>query len=498
MEYGKQAFSKPQRQSPIGILVEIVYSLVRLVKSLWPMFIFILFRYDHLLYKVAGFTLLIVLSIVFGFLKYRNFFFMIDEEREEFIIQSGIFNKKRSVLQLRKIQQVSLNQSFIQKLTDVYGVEIKTAGSTRSEAEIKAVSQDIAKMLKDKLLLNRKNLSKKESSHTSSGSQQLPFLIHISSLNLLKTGITSRYFESAGLLLVFFYTILNNLKDIGYIDQGAEKTFVSEWDSITFVQTSLILVTSLVLITLLFNVCRIMIVYYDFKISQNAYSLFLSYGLFNSKNTIINPNKVQITRLSSNYFQRKLNIFQLSIHQASSDIARDKTANVRIPGCNKEDSESILEFIYKKKPMQGFLIEPNWRKVNFALFIFVITPILVFSLFLINTPTSGNYIALFIAYCCIVLLGIYYSYRNYSLFIHEEFIIKKSGIWDIKTEIIEPHKIQAIHTKQYIWHRKYNIGHVTLHTAGGDISFKFSDFENINTQVNRWLYQIETSKKEWM
>ena len=497
MEHELNPFSTPQRQSKTGIIVEIAYSLIKLIKAWWPFLLIVLFRYDNDLYKITGFTLLILFSVVLGYLNYRNFSFMIDEEREEFIIQSGIFNKKRSVLQLSKIQQVSINQSFIQKLTHVYGVEIKTAGSTRSEAEIKAVSEEIAKKIKNKLSHGIEHKAEKEKA-TNISPQQVTFSIAISPLNLLKTGITSRYFESAGLLVAFFFTILNNLKDIGYNYEGAEKQFISGWNSITIIQSTLIFVISLVFITLLFNVARIMIVYYDLKISQNAYSLFVSYGLFNSKNTLINPNKVQITRLSSNYFQRKLNIFQLSILQASSDIARDKKATVRIPGCNKQDSDSILAFIYHSKPVKGYCLRPNWRKSILPNLIFIVIPVIVYIFFRFQSPVVNTYLGLIIAYCCVVLLCIYYSYRNNSLSIHEDFIIKKSGIWDVETEIIEPYKIQSIRTKQYYWHRKSNIGHLILHTAGGDISFKFTDFENINKYVNRWIYQIETSKKEWM
>jgi hypothetical protein len=36
-------------------------------------------------------------------------------------------------------------------------------------------------------------------------------------------------------------------------------------------------------------------------------------------------------------------------------------------------------------------------------------------------------------------------------------------------DIIEPSKIQAITTSQPFWHKKVNIGSITLHTAGGNI-----------------------------
>ncbi|MBC8644502.1 hypothetical protein H9W95_11780 [Flavobacterium lindanitolerans] len=65
-------------------------------------------------------------------------------------------------------------------------------------------------------------------------------------------------------------------------------------------------------------------------------------------------------------------------------------------------------------------------------------------------------------------------------------------------EIIEPHKIQAITAKQYFWHKSADVGHLILHTAAGDVDFRFGDFTHIKQLVNYWLYQVETSEKNWM
>ena len=79
-----------------------------------------------------------------------------------------------------------------------------------------------------------------------------------------------------------------------------------------------------------------------------------------------------------------------------------------------------------------------------------------------------------------------------------DFIIKKSGIWDITHEIILPQKIQAITTFQYPWHKSVDVGHVNLHTAAGIIHFKYGNYTEIKQLVNYWLYQIESGSKEWM
>ncbi|WAC40671.1 PH domain-containing protein [Pedobacter sp. SL55] len=92
---------------------------------------------------------------------------------------------------------------------------------------------------------------------------------------------------------------------------------------------------------------------------------------------------------------------------------------------------------------------------------------------------------------------IYISYTKHRITVSEDFIIKQSGIWDISQEIIEPHKIQSISTSQYPWHKSLDIGHVTLHTAAGNISFSYGNYTEIKILVNWWLYQVESSQKDW-
>jgi putative membrane protein len=67
------------------------------------------------------------------------------------------------------------------------------------------------------------------------------------------------------------------------------------------------------------------------------------------------------------------------------------------------------------------------------------------------------------------------------LFIHENFIIKQSGAWDVSNDIIEPSKIQAITTSQ-LFGIKTNIGSIILHTAGNIVSL--GNYSILKQQVN--------------
>lgn len=128
--------------------------------------------------------------------------------------------------------------------------------------------------------------------------------------------------------------------------------------------------------------------------------------------------------------------------------------------------------------------------------VFPILMVLILGFF-VNEEVKA-YFPLIGLYVLIVGLLIYFGFRNYRLFVNSDFIIKKRGAWDVEHQIIEPHKIQGITTKQFFWHKRSDVGHIILHTAGGDVSFRFANFSEINKQINYWLYQVESSNKHWM
>jgi putative membrane protein len=111
---------------------------------------------------------------------------------------------------------------------------------------------------------------------------------------------------------------------------------------------------------------------------------------------------------------------------------------------------------------------------------------------------TNSAICLFTSFYVLFVGIVYFSFRNNRLFINDDFIIRQSGAWDVDNEIIEPGKIQAITTSQLFWHKSVDIGSITIHTAGGNISFQLGNFTTIKQYVNLWLYEMETSDSNWM
>ena len=494
-------FSQPQRQSLPGILVMFANSLQKTVRALWPMLLIWLVKFDSLnklvfFGSVAGVVLIIA---IISYLQYLFFTFHIDEENGEFVIQKGILNKTRITIQLHKIQQVNINQSLIQRIVGVHKLEIDTAGSDKKEASISAISHDLATILKERLI----NHSQQETSDFTDENREdiIPIsFIKIGLPSLIKIGFTSNYIKSFALIFVFFTTIIENLQQLNteVIDEDKVTNYL---DTLPIIYSFLLVVGFFIGLILVVNLVRTILKYFDFTIQKSKQAIILSYGLLSTKNTLLNPNKVQKIKVTQNYFQKKLDVTTIGIHQASSDVEKVKEKDqIEVPGCTENERDAILKLLLGQLPQKGKMYLPNWRKLAVNSFFFLLLPIVI-TLFLNQITEFVTwkewilYTSIFTVFTSILL---WYSFKNYRLFVSNDFVIKQNGAWDIDTTFIEPYKIQAIETQQFFWQKATNIGSVTLSTAGGTVSFTTGNFTEIKQLVNYWLYQVESWEKNWM
>ncbi|HUH50609.1 MAG TPA: PH domain-containing protein [Flavobacterium sp.] len=497
-------FDKPQRQSVVGIVIMFADSLQKFVRAMWVPLAIFLFRMN--LSKIVVFLLVVLIILVvlavIAYLKYRNFTFFLDEAKQEFVVQSGVLSKKKLSIGLDKIQQVNINQNVIQKLIGVYSLDIDTAGSKDKEVSIKAIDHHSAQLLKAKLL-ERENIIQEAISASETAEELQQPLVSVSLLSLLKLGLTSNYGKSLAVLIAFFFTIFDNVKNF-FQDEVLTEEQIQEYIIETTFLTMLFVFGVLFLLTFVVNLIRTLIKYYDFSIVKERTSLLISYGFFAKKNTLLNPKKAQIVSYSQNFFQKKLNVLSLRIRQASSESTgqdkKSKSASfIVIPGVNTAEKEQILQMIFDRAMAKGEVVKPNFRYVFKKVYLSILLPVTIFLLagLFINKELQA-FFPLIGVYILALSLFIYFEFKHYKLFVNRDFIIKKEGAWDIEHKIIEPYKIQAITAKQYFWNKRHNVGHIILHTAAGDLRFNFANFTQINAQINYWLYQVESSDKNWM
>ncbi|PZO26718.1 MAG: hypothetical protein DCE86_14110, partial [Flavobacteriaceae bacterium] len=306
-------FTTPQRQSVTGIIVMFADTFQSIVRQFWVLLLVILFKLKEDQYLVVGlgFLGLVLLTLVIGYLKYRNFTFYLDEEKQEFVLRKGVINKSRISIQLSKIQQVDINQSIIQKIIGVYSLDIDTAGTDKKEISIRAIDQRLALLLKEKLL----DYSDKDEEALDDNQEVIKeskTFLKISYNTLFKVGITSNYGRTIALLVTFVITLYQSFKDAINAFEIDEKEVDTVFERGAGFFSAGILIFGLLVLVLLINIVRIFIKHFDFVMIKQKQSLVITSGLFAKKNTLLNPDKVQITSYSQNYFQKKFRILDMN------------------------------------------------------------------------------------------------------------------------------------------------------------------------------------------
>ncbi|MBW2961405.1 PH domain-containing protein [Mesonia aestuariivivens] len=502
-------FSSPQKQSKIGILVIFFSVLYKFTKIFWVFGAYLLFKNlsENLIFILIGLFTILCFAITFSILSYKKFKFHIDYDQKEFVLQKGVFSTEFINISFDRIQQVYFKRSIIQRIINVYEVAIDTAGSSDKEVTIKALSKEKADALRNILMnlaveeVTQENETVNEVKSTKQ--KQLEWKHRLEVLDLLKLGLTSNYLRGIWLIFLFFGTIMNELNQLKientYLDRGVDYLDQNYTSPSAVIFVVLVALIFTFLVGILISTVEIFIKYFNLTLTQTSLSLDLEMGLKTNTRTSLKPRRVQMLRLSTNPIQKRLDLYEAEVSLASSsDDFQKKKSKIKIPGLAKDKLKKIKEFLYKRSQETSTPIKPHSilfvRKfVLSCIPVFLaIIPIIIFAWYRweIILPAVSIYL----------LLSFFLNkkyYQSISIEFTENFIVKKQGIWNHETEIIELFKLQSITVKQALWFRKRKLYHLEFHTAGGDLFFPLvseQDLKNINYN----FYKIETSTKAWM
>ncbi|WP_031429143.1 PH domain-containing protein [Flavimarina sp. Hel_I_48] len=505
-------FTRPQLQSPVGILLIFVASAFKSLRGLWVLGAYILFGKitgDKLFYLLFGAVLLAIWLIIYSILAYRRFIFHIDYNKAEFILKQGVFSTTEIAIPFDKIQQVYFKRDLLQRVINVYEVVIDTAGSKAEEVKIKALSRANADLLQAALLKEVQSAPVEESpdfdKKNEATAQPLPkelWTYRLSFGKLLRIGLSTNYLRGVWILLIFAGSILQQF-DTNLIDEDYNLQLENLYD--TYISTNYTLTLLFIALPILFLVgilittTEVFIKYYGLKLTRTGKELQLEMGLKTNTRVALKPERIQIFTIKVNPVQRYLNLYNLQFSLVNS-VEESEKSKIKVPGIPEEIVSKIQNFVFEIDPgatKESF--RPNKllfvRQCFFGLLPLMIG-LLLWYIFLENF--AFNFILpVFLIYLPAMIYLKWFSYKAIKLEFTSEFLIKKTGLWTKKTEIIPFYKLQSISVKQPLWYKKRNVYNLVFHTASGDVSFMAVNGA-VLSQVNYGLYKIETAAKPWM
>lgn len=495
-------FSLPNKLDKKALFLVLGTTLYTVARAAWPIIALMFVKREFKSwYFFAVIGVIILTTFVAKLINYFYFSYQVVED--ELIIKKGWLNKSTTAVKLDKIHEVNLNQKFVHKIIGLYLVNIDTAGSSSTEIEINGIDFQKALALKDVLT------SSVEANQESSTilpdendeaiiEDQFTDKIKISLISLIKIGLTRNYLQTFGLLIAFSFQIIDQLQDFFYKDDASvyDDIFEASYDQYLGL-VGVAIFFGLIALVVIFNLARTLLTYYNYQINLKDKHLTASYGLTDSHIISVPANKVQMFQFQQNYFQKLMNLFEVKIKQVESNEDNKKKKGLIIPGANYLELNTLFNVIFSNNLIDlknGY--KPHIRVLAIKIAILCIPALITLIVLYFTDSLLFSWIILpFFSLGCLL---IYMGYKNEKMVFKDDFVILKSGIWDITTTYLPIDKIQKVSISQSYFQEKRQIGSLNLYTAAGIITLYYYDFDMLQRMVNEILYKIEKNKHSWM
>lgn len=492
-------FTRPQRLNGAGVVVEGVLGFVRLLRSLAVPIIYLFVKHSDVFLKGKfwlGALLVFVVYFVWTYWRHRNFRYFIDAERAEFVVDTGIFTKNRVVLKLENIVQINVKQNFVQQALDLYSVELDSAGADKKEIDLYALNEPTALALK--AYLSGQSLHQEAEEPSRRVEAPAEVLFSISNRHIVLVSLLTNYKQGFGLFFVFLIGLLNNFRDFfpDWHFRDAQDWTVTHWSE--FVGVVALVIGAVLLVPIFINLWKYLLRYYNFSLQRNARgNIVMRFGLFNVHDIILSKRKIQYFTFTQNRLLKPLKLGILSLHQiASNETGRDG-ATVLMPGIATSSRDRVWDIVFGKdiygelkelKPKVGLLIRR-------CVLLFLGTAITFVFAYLLESNTFVYAGIGFLATLLLVYNGLFFA--NYRFLVSDTVLIKRTGVWDLREEVMPIDKLVHVAFSQTVWQRRSGTANLEVSTSSGSIEFAFFDAIAMEQISNELLYRMEAGAEQW-
>jgi putative membrane protein len=496
----KENFSELARQSPKGIIINYFFLLYKTGKFFLVFIPLVLtsnkgHQFEKIVYTFVILTVVILIVALLQFL-----FFKFKIENGHFILNQGVFFKKKSSIPLDRIQNVNFKQNLVHQIINVTQVEIQTAGAKEVEVSIKAISRKKAEALKTRLQQGVTVVSEIDEVEVVVPKSKV--LFKLSFLELLKVSLSENHVKSFFWIFAItsslFWQFEDLLKDYNLLPKLLK--FYEDNESVVRGSMRLIFLISVfvILLSVIISFVRVVLKHFDQKVSVLNDGIQLSQGLFTKRDDVLKINKIQYITVVTNPLKKQLGIQSVKVNQAGSAKTKAKK-RIEIVGVKNGVLNSLRKLFFGEEEIENkeqFKPAPYYL---FKLFLFSFYTILILNVIMYLTPLSIQ-IEIIVTVCLIVYSIIInlLKYKKAYYDIEDKKLIVGAGSVATVTSIMEYYKMQNIKLVQSFIQKRRGVASVHLQTASGVIKMP-NLYEKDAVQLMELILEDTcNSKKGWI
>lgn len=416
-------------------------------------------------------------------------------EGDELVLDSGVLARRRRVIPLARVQNIDLEQSFLERLAGVGALRLETAsGGSETEASLAVLALDEAQDLQAELMRRRNRAQGTESG--AAGAAALPrpdqldhartaaaaptvaeqreaprVLLRLGSSDLALAGATS---NEAGLIAAGLATLLEvggDLGGVGWLEEAAGDLFGrgAELGIAGAVLAGAALAIAFFLTGWVVSIGATVVRFHGFTLTRVGDDLRREYGLLSRHRSTVPLERVQAVRIEESLLRRPFGLSALKIETAGAAPGRSDQPGGRaeafVPLARRRDVGRLLQEVFEDARLDGLRLNPVApvsRRRGFArLAVPLVGATAVLGLWL-----DRNSIAL------LLLLGpawLYAAaqYRARAWGRTAGYAIARGGVFTRITSVVPERKIQTLHFRESPFQRRRGIGTVMIDTAAG-------------------------------
>jgi putative membrane protein len=314
-------------------------------------------------------------------------------------------------------------------------------------------------------------------------------IIDLGMKDLLKLSISANHLEAFLLLLAFFVSTLEQVKDIFNTEYSRFMNWVYQLDSSP---VSALLAGSIaaLLVSIIISTARVFIRYFDFRISKSGKGFLIHSGLINIQEKLVPFNKIQFISWKANWVRQRIGLYLLHFHAIGYGDMKEKL-RIKVPITRTNMIPVLLQQYHPLLPIRD--LAPLRIHRSFIARRILLMGLLPATVLGLATFYFFNWLILWLL-AWVAFIGIYsfFFQKKFRLWMGAGALQIRRGFLGREELILKWNMVQSVILHQSIYQRSHDLASITLHTAGGNVKVPFIPLAAANHIVNYALYKVES------
>jgi len=409
-------------------------------------------NYTEILIVIVFLILIVVLSI---FRWKKNEYSLNDEGM---YLKYGVFEVHERTLPFSQVHSADISSSLVQRIFNVYKLEIDTLGGDKKSEISILLSKQEAFRVKEVIFNGSKNKDKVEIKQGDKNHKYTCSLKDLFVMATMSTKIIASFF-----IIFAFYSKIEDILP-GKLKKWAQTSIddsvkgVSRSDIIKYI---VILILFVLVISWIISVIITVIKYYGFEVIRQEDNIKLSYGLLDKKEVTIPVKRIQSVTIVEGIIKKSFGYFSLNVETIG--YGKDKGESTMIcPIAREKILNKFFEDIIPEMNIKYDLTKSPKRALKGFLLVNLIGYIVAMALIARFVP-YGYYIFILLP---IIVIWQYVQFGDNGMYNGEDLVVLRYRKLSRETVIVQRECVQSMEKVQNVFQKKRAIAKYKITIAG--------------------------------